>query len=627
MERPQVPYWKKNFYLIGFLILLGITFIAGLLGVLNGDPKKITKGYDSSTMACGSDVGLENYPYAYFVNPDKSYLNKIVCVSECPKQLPNGTTTQLKCSPNQVIKSCQEKVSIFKPEETQLIYDSFVFKNNICMPTTLDYYSQLAPVSTPSTLFKFVNDINNTKWTTLILPPVFSLLLCFFVMKILRQETEKLVWGMTIFIFILVASAGIIFAKRTYQAYHLDENSISIGDFKVSEQYIDKKTDTPSLFFNLLLTLTFTSCTLYGGYYLFTNYERISGLCKLFEITEKFMDNYMQIQRTAIYFSGFFLIIFGILYIFIIELLSCFKVVPNQTSGPFDQVQSSIISFFVVFVIITGLWALNYYSVLLDYITLMSFQRWMTSQLNQGNNQVDDDSILNRLRSLLRLQSSLGYWFSEVSCLLMLSPIIFVADSIRDGIQNIKNPKYQQHKEFIRRFVCCCAYWIYDKGQDLEPFIFIEEAYHHGEISELRQRVRGILREDNNFRESYEQLRNVGQFFILSIKLFFTLIVASLMFLIFSSLQFYQAEIYSPVPAAIISAFIGYNICSLYFVIYQSGVYGLAYIYCKEYQKINQNLTPAQQQLYKVLQQFKEATSEILADLIQAQQEQQQGNP
>ena len=100
---------------------------------------------------------------------------------------------------------------------------------------------------------------------------------------------------MTIFIFILVASAGIIFAKRTYQAYHLDENSISIGDFKVSEQYIDKKTDTPSLFFNLLLTLTFTSCTLYGGYYLFTNYERISGLCKLFEITEKFMDNYMQI--------------------------------------------------------------------------------------------------------------------------------------------------------------------------------------------------------------------------------------------------------------------------------------------------------------------------------------------
>ena len=36
-------------------------------------------------MACGSDVGLESYPYAYFVNPDKSYLNKIVCVSECPK--------------------------------------------------------------------------------------------------------------------------------------------------------------------------------------------------------------------------------------------------------------------------------------------------------------------------------------------------------------------------------------------------------------------------------------------------------------------------------------------------------------------------------------------------------------
>ena len=43
-------------------------------------------------MACGSDVGLEIYPYAYFVNPDKSYLNKIVCVSECPKQLPNGTS-------------------------------------------------------------------------------------------------------------------------------------------------------------------------------------------------------------------------------------------------------------------------------------------------------------------------------------------------------------------------------------------------------------------------------------------------------------------------------------------------------------------------------------------------------
>lgn len=40
--------------------------------------------YDPNGRACGHDNGVLNYPYIYIVAPLVGYLNRSVCVAECP---------------------------------------------------------------------------------------------------------------------------------------------------------------------------------------------------------------------------------------------------------------------------------------------------------------------------------------------------------------------------------------------------------------------------------------------------------------------------------------------------------------------------------------------------------------
>ena len=74
--------------------------------------------FDGDGMACGLDTGYEDYPYIYFTFPWDGYMNKSVCVSECPTWSQSNNQDkpqQLKCIPNQMVTSCDELINGVDP--------------------------------------------------------------------------------------------------------------------------------------------------------------------------------------------------------------------------------------------------------------------------------------------------------------------------------------------------------------------------------------------------------------------------------------------------------------------------------------------------------------------------------
>lgn len=44
----------------------------------------VNKTFIYSDNACGVDLGYENFPFIYFVTPDKDHLFRTLCVEKCP---------------------------------------------------------------------------------------------------------------------------------------------------------------------------------------------------------------------------------------------------------------------------------------------------------------------------------------------------------------------------------------------------------------------------------------------------------------------------------------------------------------------------------------------------------------
>lgn len=86
----------------------------GIYGVSSGDPSKLLAGFDpdgqfflNSGKACGISPSTKNHKYIFFVTPITGHLNRRVCVSECPTNVPTTGVYTLKCVPNSVVTSCQ----------------------------------------------------------------------------------------------------------------------------------------------------------------------------------------------------------------------------------------------------------------------------------------------------------------------------------------------------------------------------------------------------------------------------------------------------------------------------------------------------------------------------------------
>lgn len=75
--------WEK-YSVIGFWIGVATIAVFALASIYRGQAKLIGKGFDPDNITCGLDE-MADYPFAYFVNPVREFVHRVVCVKQCPK--------------------------------------------------------------------------------------------------------------------------------------------------------------------------------------------------------------------------------------------------------------------------------------------------------------------------------------------------------------------------------------------------------------------------------------------------------------------------------------------------------------------------------------------------------------
>ncbi|CAD8209007.1 unnamed protein product [Paramecium pentaurelia] len=587
------------------VIFISLTFTA----ILFGQPEKLTRGFDPDGIACGADFGSRDYPYIYFTNPTSNTLHQTVCVKSCPKpDHKNSMPIQLECMPNSIVKQCQAKFSIDNPETQFLIYDTFLYKGNICMPRNLVYYETIKEISTPPSRLTNTNDVYQNRWILLI----FILIATFASKQLLTQlkaNTQYSVWGLTFGLFIFVGTLGVIFVSQARDAIANSLETKSISSFQVDEEYILKMSNVPNPIKLVILSLIFVILTFYGAYFLYNNYDRIKDLSQLFEQVEKYTADHEYLQELSypiILVLNFFL--FLTIYT-ILSIRACF-VIEFQQIGPFEKIQGGILYYFQFLIIFFFFWGVQVIFGINNYIISSSLVQWI--QVGHVHKQQQDFQYNHNQSSLILTRYFMQEAFYNIgkiafaSLLLLISPIKFVCDAIKDWAVRRKS---ENLRNFLTKYCCLPFIQIYKKTRQIEDVVYVEQAINRkvnitvnvcfkfiDDYLELRQ-------EDSNTAEIFEQLRNIVDSFLLIIKIFIALLCAIICkFLL--SFKYFSKDMYETNLTSLIAAIIGYYVASLYFQIYSIVLQGLGYIYLR-----TMNICKKHNEIYEKAQQKRKDTA------------------
>ncbi|CAD8125744.1 unnamed protein product [Paramecium sonneborni] len=584
--------FKYAFY-ASMVIFISLTFTS----ILFGQPDKLTKGFDPDGIACGADFGSKEYPYIYFSNPTPSTLHQQVCVKSCPKpDHKNGMPKQLDCVPNSIVKNCQAIFSIDNPDSQFLIYDTFLYKGNICMPRNLAYYEAIKEIANPPSRLTNTNDVYQNKWMLIIfiiLAGISSRIL----LTQLKANTQYSVWGLTFGLLVFVGSLGVIFASQARDAIANSLETNSISSFQVDEEYILKMTNVPDPSKLVILSLIFIILTFYGAYFLYHNYDRIKILSDLFEQVEKFMADHEYLQEftypTIIVLNFFlFLTIYTVL-----SLRACF-VIDFQQIGPFEKIQGGVLYYFQFFIIFFFFWGVQIIFGLNNYMVSSSLVQWVQVGHNKNNNSDlqynHDKSSLVLTRFFLQESFYNIGKITQASFLLLISPVKFLCDAFKDWAVRRKNPKFRL---FLTKYCCLPFIAIYNKTRQIEEVIYIELAINRKYNVTINVCLKFIddylelQEEDSSTVELFEQIRNTVDSFLLITKIFIALLCAIVCKAILS-IKYMSKDMYESNLTCFIAAIIGYYVASLYFQIYSIFIQGLGYIYLRTKiicQKRNEN--------------------------------------
>ncbi|CAD8162167.1 unnamed protein product [Paramecium octaurelia] len=562
------------------VIFISLTFAA----ILFGQPEKLTRGFDPDAIACGADFGSRDYPYIYFGNPTPNTLHQTVCVKSCPKpDHKNGMPKQLDCMPNSIIQQCQAKFSIDHPETQFLIYDTFVYKGNICMPRNLAYYEAIKEISTPPSRLSNTSDVYQNKWMLLI----FILIAGVASKQLLTQlkaNTQYSVWGLTFGLFIFVGTLGVIFVSQARDAIANSLETNSMSSFQVDEEYILKMSNVPNPIKMVILSLIFVILTFYGAYFLYNNYDRIKDLSQLFEQVEIYMADHEYLQEAS-YPMILVLNLFLFLTIYtILSLRACF-VIDFQQIGPFEKIQGGVLYYFQFLIVFFFFWGVQVIFGINNYMVSSSLVQW----IQVGYNQQQDVQYNRNQATLILTRYFMQEAFYNIgkiafaSFLLLISPLKFMCDAIKDWAVRRQNQKF---RNLLTK--CCCLPFIqiYKKTRQIEEVVYIEQAINRKYCITINVCFKFIedyleLRlEDSNAAELFEQLRNTVDSFLLIIKIFIALLCAIIckFLLIFN---YFSNDMYETNLTSLIAAIIGYYVASLYFQIYSIVLQGLGYIYIR----------------------------------------------
>ncbi|CAD8213630.1 unnamed protein product [Paramecium octaurelia] len=589
---------KITFY-ASMVIFISLTFTS----ILFGQPEKLTRGFDPDGIACGADFGSKEYPYIYFSNPTPSTQYQSVCVKSCPKpDRQNTMPTQLECVPNSIVQQCKAKFSIDNPDDQFLIYDTFLYKGNICMPRNLAYYEAIKDIATPPSRLTNTSDVFYNKWMLLI-----YIILAGFASKLLlvqlKANTQYSVWALTLGLFVFVGSLGIIFISQAREAIENSLETNSISSFQVDEEYILKMTNVPDPIKLILLSFVFVILTFYGAYFLYNNYDRIKNLSELFEQVEKFMAEHEYLQEFSypmIIVLNFFL--FLTIYT-VLSLRACF-VIDFQQVGPFEKIQGGVLYYFQFLILLFFFWGVQVIFGLNNYIISSSLVQWI--QVGHVHNQEQDLQYNHNQSSLVLTRYFLQEAFYNIgkiafaSLLLLISPVKFVCDALKDWAIRRKNEKF---RNFLVKYCCLPFIEIYNKTRQIEEVIYVELAVNRKNNVSINVCLKFIddylelKQEDSSTAEIFEQLRNTVDSFLLITKIFIALFCAIICKVILD-FKYFSKEMYETNLTCLVAAMIGYYVASLYFQTYSIVLQGFGYIYLRTMnicKKNNENFEKNQQ--------------------------------
>ncbi|CAD8208945.1 unnamed protein product [Paramecium pentaurelia] len=595
---------KITFY-ASMVIFISLTFTS----ILFGQPDKLTRGFDPDGIACGADFGSNEYPYIYFSNPTPTTQHQSVCVKSCPKpDHKNGMPKQLECVPNSNVQQCQAKFSIDNPEDQFLIYDTFLYKGNICMPRNLAYYEAIKDIATPPSRLTNTSDVFQNKWMLLIFIFIAGIASKLLLIQ-LKANTQYSVWALTFGLFIFVGSLGIIFVSQAREAISNSLETNSISSFQVDEEYILKMTNVPDPTKLIFLSLLFVILTFYGAYFLYHNYDRIKNLSQLFEQVEKFMAEHEYLQEFSyptILVLNFFL--FLTIYT-ILSLRSCF-VIDFEQIGPFEKIQGGILYYFQYLIFIFFLWGVQIIFGFNNYIISSSLVQWV--QVGHVHRQEQDFQYNHNQSSLVLTRYFLQEAFYNLgkiafaSFLLLISPIKFVCDALKDWAIRRKNEKF---RNFLTKYCCLPFIEIYNKTRSIEEVIYVELTINRKSNVSINVCLKFIddylelKQEDSNAAEIFEQLRNTVDSFLLITKIFIALFCAIICKFILN-FKYISKDMYETNLTCLIAAVIGYYVASLYFQTYSIVLQGFGYIYLR-----TMHISKAQNEVYEKNQQKKKDTA------------------
>ncbi|CAD8196748.1 unnamed protein product [Paramecium octaurelia] len=550
-----------------------IVCLSTLTGIYLGKPNKIARGFDSDAYACGVDPGLEDYPYAYFVNPVPEYKYRIVCVKQCP----TSDTQELECAPNTQIPDCKKLTSVLYPEKMVSYYESFKYKGNVCMPTSLEYYHGVKDFSSPGMIGMIINDVMQT-WHIIALISCFIIFVCTVLLDQLKANTTYVVWAFSLFSLLIVGIIGIYFISQWNFARNYETEQAIINNFKVDEDYIYKMTNKPNETLNFVFGSIFVLTFLYGTYWLYKNSDRVQDLADIFEYVEKFMADNQFLLPLNYVFLGFLISFLLLLLLTCLFLGSTFKLKSDSNLGPFEKIElNTIITLSTSSVIIFVIWIIYVINGCYQSIIFSNFKIWINNQITRNQSQNKDPLELGMLILYCSnaVQNLNLQVISKISFMLLFSPVKFILDFIKDTIDNLFKVRCNPFKSL----------------STIEEVLYYEVDLNQDDIGPAIKKIKDSLEinEDGEALNTFEIIRNINDFFLLIVKVFACLICVSLflaiLFIINSIKQQFpilqqsiQINLYQPLIPAFIVGIIGFQIAQIYFCQY-SVVQCFGYVY------------------------------------------------
>jgi len=116
------------------------------------------------------------------------------------------------------------------PSLSTLVYDTFSYKGNVCIPRTLEYYDAIKDFSTPNLSQQLVSDILKSEYI-LIVMAVFGIVLSYLMMHFMQKYTKLIIWGFALGVYILIAGLGIYFAIEWKVAKSYTKETKIVGTF------------------------------------------------------------------------------------------------------------------------------------------------------------------------------------------------------------------------------------------------------------------------------------------------------------------------------------------------------------------------------------------------------------